>query len=517
MARFEDNLDARISETLNEAKLSDEMYKKYVQFVGALDALPPDQIATDWKTSDIHDQFGRVRPFSQWPTKSSRTKSEKVWLNYNQRLQLQQAAKEGGLEQEDPTADPDFLAQMLDTCVRTSMKMGKLDRNTAFRHCSRQVQRFEQAVRGALADRGLTSRQIEEFTKELLRGMANGKSVDIKDLSIEDQQFIQDLKDSLTYKPRSEDVVREDLDDQDEFRHAGCVISGCDEKPPGFHDAHENAAVVATAEAKPYRYQWKLYGKAYDAAYVREMKNHGWRYDSLLVPYGYVGKLWVPVKEDLDDQDKFAPECTYDDCDRRPDSEQFHQAHTEATKEVFSREPKGHEKFGDMMAMAMAKFGYSPVKRGYMVHWVAKPVTEDVEHPTPTIILPNMKSIGVGDWIEWGPPAKPTKSGEGLDDTDEFSHQDFPPTPVQIVSVDELSSKHWAPGTLRVRLSNYNLLSLPDKSGVRWHGRPREDEPAWYEPWHGNFYSVDLENAFSDGNLRVIDNIEEWFQAQPEN
>jgi hypothetical protein len=217
MAKFEERLDDSISEVLSEAKLSDELYQKYLQFVGALDALPQDQIATDRFTSDIHDQFGRVRPLSMWPTKSSRAKSERVWLNYNQRMQLQQAAKEGGTAPEDPTDDPDFLGQMLDTCVRTSMTMGGLDKKTAFKHCSRQVQRFEQAVRGAIADRGLPKKEADEFTKELLKGMANGKQIDMKDLSVEDRQFIQDLQDSLTYKPKSESIVKEDLDDQDEF------------------------------------------------------------------------------------------------------------------------------------------------------------------------------------------------------------------------------------------------------------------------------------------------------------
>jgi hypothetical protein len=213
MSKFEENLDAHISKTLNEAKLNDELYKRYVQYVGALDALPQDQISTDWKTSDIHDQFGKVRPFSQWPTKTSRTQSSKVWLNYNQRLQLRQAAEESGDEGENPTNNPDFLGQLLDTCVRTSMQMGKLDRNTAFRHCSRQVKRFEQAVRGAIADRGLPAKEAEEFTKELLKGMANGKQIDMKDMSIEDRQFIQDLQDALTFKKK----IKEDLDDKDEF------------------------------------------------------------------------------------------------------------------------------------------------------------------------------------------------------------------------------------------------------------------------------------------------------------
>lgn len=442
MAKFEENLDAKISEVLNEAKLSDELYQKYLQFVGALDALPQDQIATDKSSSDIHDQFGRIRPLSMWPTKTSRAKSEKVWLNYNQRLQLQQAAKEAGLGPEDPTDDPDFLGQLLDTCVRTSVSMGGLDKKTAFRHCSKQVKRFEHAVRTALADRGLTSKQVEEFTQDLLKGMANGKTVDMKDLSVEDRQFIQDLKDSLTYKPKSEGVVREDLDDKDVFK----------------------------------------------------------------------------------------TDCSYYNCDSRPDSERFHQAHTAAHDQA--RKSPAVGKFSDAMAREMAKFGYyladtgRPVTGGIPFDSRDWTLREDVEaRPEPTIILPNMKILKRGDWIELGPlpTTKTSTPGAPLDDADEFGHDvdQFPMTPVEIVAIDLVPPRRRENAypdqtQYRVRLSNYNLLSLPDKSGVRWHGRPKHKEPAWFQLWYGTYLDTYLEQFFEEGNLRVIDNIEQWYQAQPE-
>lgn len=131
-----------------------------------------------------------------------------------------------------------------------------------------------------------------------------------------------------------------------------------------------------------------------------------------------------------------------------------------------------------------------------------------------------MKTLAKGDWIELGPPAKLPSSGEGLDDQDEFSRdRDLPITPVQIVDISEVPSYRRDPkftAPLRVRLNNHNLLSLPDASGVRWHGRPKHHEPAWFQPWYGSYSDWDLETMFSDGELRIIDNIEQWFQSQSE-
>lgn len=432
MASFEEHLNSRINEAEEKGKLSDEMYQKYVQFVGALDALPMDRLSDKRFDSDIHDQFGRIMPFSKWPTKSTRARSEKIWLNYNQRLQLQQAAKDAGLEGDpEPTEDPNFLSQLLDTCVRTSMKMGGLDKATAFKHCSRQVKRYENAIRAAVADKGLPKKESDEFIGDLLKGMANGKQIDIKDMSIEDRQFIQDLKDSLTYQ-KPDTGIKEDLDDKDVFRH----------------------------------------------------------------------------------------ECNYYNCDNRPDSDRFHAAHTQAYETVKKGAAIG--KFSDAIEREMAKLGYRKVHTGKPVpggipfddrDFVIK---EEVQRWTSEAI-PNMVPLVVGSWIELGPPPSPVQPGSGLDDKDEFSNNyDFPSTPVQIVSMTELLNKNYDQGTVRVRLNNFNLLSLPDKSGVRWHGRPQRDMPSWYEPWHGSYYSTDLENAFVEGHLRVVDNIEEWFQSQPE-
>lgn len=373
MAKFEEHLDAQISKALTEAKLSDELYQRYVQFVGALDALPQDQIQTDRLGTDIHifdanGNPGRLKPFSQWPTKSSRAKSEKVWLTYNQRLQLKQAGKEAGLE--DPTDDPDFLGQMLDTCIRTSMKMGKLDRQTAFRHCSRQVERFEQAIRGALVDRGFTTKQVEEFTKELLRGMANGKQIDIKDLSIEDRQFIQDLKDSLTYKARSECKLNEDLTDKDEFVEPCNYCEGIFRWSPELTPEDQTEFHIAHVE-------WLR--APTEIGITEIMAQHGFVH----VGKGERGSAyhWArkPLGEDLNDQDEFS-NCDY--CGRHTeldDIPRFHEAHLNATQITadghmirpgpFDMNPKFHE--------IMNKHGYVwGVDSNWQSRWM--PLKEDL-------------------------------------------------------------------------------------------------------------------------------------------
>lgn len=678
MSNFEEKLDASISKVLNEAKLSDELYKKYQQFVGALDALPQDQIASDRFTSDIHDQFGRVRPFSMWPTKASRAKSEKVWLTYNQRLQLAQAAKEGGTAPEDPTDDPDFLGQLLDTCVRTSMSMGQLDRKTAFRHCSKQVQRFEQAIRGALTDRGLPKKEVEEFTKELLKGMANGKQIDMKDLSVEDRQFIQDLADSLTYRPKSESIVKEDLDDKDEFTN--CLM--CSKQPEidqQFHFAHVAASSRATKECKAkFTSAWRAltkphvdnaeYTALFKKAFSRDMQRYGYaqegnhwakmvkedlddkdefradchycsvvadqspgidrnafhhahatiermtpkrlqssheRYVKSMSQFGFIpidpddSYRWTfqkPLKEDIDDRDEFEP-CEYKDCvSKSAIHPKFHDAHVEAAAyaDAAYAKNKSWSDFVKNFAIIMSKYGFVKDREG---SWTTnEPVKEDLDdkdefdpdcpyceataatspgldtrafhvaHRTvvaargtripwkdfttgmsmhgftagpglgqwskiqeghhyggeyhedpPASIKVGDLDLKVGDWIELG-PIKAATPPEGLDDQDEFGGQeDFPITPVEVVSISDVT-RHYRDQSGRnflVRLSNSNLLSLPDKFGVRWHGRPKHHRPAWYEEWYAPFADDILENYYNKGQLRKVDNIEQWFQSQP--
>lgn len=439
MANFEESLNARINEAEERAKLSDELYQKYVQFVGALEALPRNHFNDDWKSTDIHDIHGRLKPFSHWPTKSSREKSQKVWLNYNQRLQLQQAAQEAGLEgDEDPSEDPNFVSQMLDTCVRTSIRAG-LDKQTAFRHCSRQVKKYEHAIRMAISDKGLPKKEMEEFVNELLKGMANGKQIDMKDMSIEDRQFIQDLKDSLSYK-----------------------------KPESG------------------------------------------------------------IKEDLDDKDTFRRECSYYNCDNRPDADEFHPAHLAAFENAKKAPPVG--KFSDIVQREMAKFGYSlihtgkPVMNGIPFDDRDYAIKENTEYGPPVgspdspfktnipAIAIHDLTLNVGDWIEVGPPPTAASAGEGLDDKDEFGRDDVPSTPVQIVGIKSLKRG----SEFSVRLNNFGLLSQADKSGVRWHNRPKHHEPTWYTPWHGNWWDAALYEYYEKGELRKIDNIEQWFQSQPE-
>ena len=582
MGKFEDRLGDSISEAEERKLVSNELYAKYKQYVGALDALPQNEIDINRPGTDIHDQFGRIKPFSQWPTKSTRAKAQKIWTDYNTRIQ--QASQGGELSQEDPTADPDFLGQMLDTCVRTSMQMGKLDKNTAFRHCSRQVKRFENAIRGAMADRGLTSKQVEEFTKDLLRGMANGKNIDIKDLSVEDQQFIQDLRDSLTYRPKSEGVVRETYErvpmwmpekEWNDFTSQIFDLTG--QRRPG------EVEVIAKPDAQEI---------------LKNIAKHDKTVRRVIAP---------DLKEDLEDTDRFGEECNYFNCDNRPDAERFHKAHTDAFNTVIQGPATG--KFATMFEREMAKRGYyvvnvGPAPKWYhmglkdqQTDWVFRESLEDADEfekceygdclqrndpkfheahteaaaagdaaylrnklwpdfleafatimqkygyvkdaagnwqkaslaegeeprPSPAIILPNMKSLKEGDWIELGSVAAamgPAGSGTGLDDQDEFTlDDDIPPTPVEIVRITDIGKMGFTIGRgdlYRVALSNARLLSLPDKSGVRWHGRPKYHEPSWYQPWYKNVLSSDLEHWFEAGQLRVIDNIEQWFQAQPE-
>lgn len=403
MDNFEKKLDDKIKVFLEASQVSDDMYRRYVQYVGELDALPKDQIASSTvkygpDNSDIHDQFGRVKPFSQWPTKKSREKSAKVWVDYNTRLQMAQASD----EIENPVHDPNFLSQLLDTCVRTSMGLG-LDKQTAFRHCSRQVDKFEGAIRDVVADRGLPAKQAKEFIDGLLKGMGAGKQLEIKDLSIEDQQFIQDLKDSLTYVPKSEGIVRENLDDNDTFND--CFFHGCNSDE--FHEAHLQAAL--TAQSAWERLKEELTSKSDIASLRYEARQEinlmlsatfNEAFADAMDMQGYVrkGDVYVKggsVKEDVDSDDQFAPDCHYYNCDKRPDSPEFHRAHTTAFDTVLKNYP-GERKMAEAYAAEMAKFGYFQTK-------------------------PNgfFKMPGSGDWVKKEQPAVK----EDLDAKDDFGEQ----------------------------------------------------------------------------------------------
>ena len=320
MSKFEENLDAHLSNhVLTEAEISDELYKQYVRYVGALEALPKEEIIRSKKDSDIHDQFGRVKPFSRWPTKSTRSLAAKRWAAYNKQLKTSKPGQ--APDTADPCEDPNFLSQWLDTCVRTGMRVGGLDKQTAYRNCSRQATNLGKAIQGACSDRGLPKKEMEDFIEDLLKGMGGGKPVDIKDLSIEDRQFIQDLKDSLLYKPKSEAKINEDLEDRDEF-DPNCWCGDVD-----YHKAH-TAAEAATDRVRVMRPmpEWKK-------AYVVEMSKHGYYPKSLIDSVFMNTANWTkaPFNEDLEDKDEFT-KCSY--CDHyeiHPDiADPFHAAHMAA-------------------------------------------------------------------------------------------------------------------------------------------------------------------------------------------
>ena len=236
-----------------------------------------------------------------------------------------------------------------------------------------------------------------------------------------------------------------------------------------------------------------------------------------MVKYGYPRRY---IKEDLDDKDTFRNSCNYYNCDNRPDSEQFHQAHTAGFDNALKSSARVGVKFADVLRQEMAKFGYSLVDTGKMLDyggpwntndWVLKENVETV----PVMHIHDL-ALKVGDWVELGPPASPAKvqTGEGLDDQDEFirSDVDMPPTPVQVVGIRALERG----SRFHIRLNNFNLLNQPDTSGVTWHNRPKHFQPSWYESWYNGYYDDVLYELYEKGQLRKIDNIEQWFQAQPE-
>lgn len=198
MTDFEQKLAKKLDDKSTSGEILFKLYNDYVKYVGKLDALPD----TELGYYDIRGQGGRVLPFSKWPTKSTRALARKMWDQYNLNLQSPTPSPED--IDSDPCEDPDFMSNLLNACVRTSIRMG-VDKRIAFRQCARQVEKMAQAIRLACQGRGLVPEKQKEFLDNALElmGEAAGKPVKLEDLTPEDRAFLTDLVDSLGYqKPR---------------------------------------------------------------------------------------------------------------------------------------------------------------------------------------------------------------------------------------------------------------------------------------------------------------------------
>jgi hypothetical protein len=198
MTDFEQKLARKLDDKSTSGEILFKLYNDYVKFVGKLDALPPNELGY----YDIRGPNSKVMPFSKWPTKSTRALAKKMWDQYNVNLQSgDPSAEETGM---DPCEDPDFMSDLLNACVRTSMRMG-VDKRVAFRQCTKQLENMMTAIRAACQGRGLVPEKQKEFLDGALEllGEVAGKPVKLQDLTPEDRALFTDLVDAIGYqKPR---------------------------------------------------------------------------------------------------------------------------------------------------------------------------------------------------------------------------------------------------------------------------------------------------------------------------
>lgn len=198
MTDFERKLRDRLDDKSTSIEVLDQLYNDYVKYVGKLDALPREQLTKE----DIKTIDGKVMAFSRWPTKSTRALAKKMWDQYN--LNVQSGTPTSDEIESDPCEDPNFLSNLMNTCVRTSMRMGA-NRYLALKHCTQQVEKMAQAIRAACHGRGLVPDKQKEFLDNTLEvlGQVIGKPVKLTDLAPEDRALLTDLVNSLGYqKPR---------------------------------------------------------------------------------------------------------------------------------------------------------------------------------------------------------------------------------------------------------------------------------------------------------------------------
>lgn len=195
MTDFDKKLADQLTDRSSSGTIAVKLYQDYVKYVGKLDALPLEEL----DAFDIRGPNNRVMPFSKWPTKSTRAFGKKVWDRYN--LNLQRGDPTAEEKELDPCEDPEFLSELLDACVRTSVRMG-VDRRVAFRQCTKQVEKMVQAIRNACEGRGLVPEKQKEFLDGALEllGEVAGKPVKLKDLTPEDQALFSELVDAIGYQ-----------------------------------------------------------------------------------------------------------------------------------------------------------------------------------------------------------------------------------------------------------------------------------------------------------------------------
>lgn len=202
MTDFEKKLADNLNDRSSSGSINMNLYNDYVKYVGKLDALPLEELdAFDIKGGDHGGgmKTWRMLPFSKWPTKSTRALTKKMWDRYNTNLQTKPSTEEE--KEMDPCEDPDFLSQLLDACVRTSMRMG-VDKRVAFRQCTKQVEKMVQAIQAACQGRGLLPEKQKEFLDGALEllGEVAGKPVKFTDLTPEDRALFTDLVDAIGYQ-----------------------------------------------------------------------------------------------------------------------------------------------------------------------------------------------------------------------------------------------------------------------------------------------------------------------------
>lgn len=130
--------------------ISDAEYNKYVKYFGKLNALPKEQL----DRFDTTDHFRNQLPITQWPTKSTRENSRKIWDNYNK--EIQSSVSMGSGEAQDVEKKLDELYYK---CVISS----KWPREVAQKKCKEQIEKFREHLRTVSKD----SDEVEDFVKKI--------------------------------------------------------------------------------------------------------------------------------------------------------------------------------------------------------------------------------------------------------------------------------------------------------------------------------------------------------------
>lgn len=202
----------------------------------------------------------------------------------------------------------------------------------------------------------------------------------------------------------------EGLDDKDEFEN--CTVCPNNEgylvppqyQPEEFHfdhiDAH-NAGNKARDAA--------THDDSYDAwieASRKVMVSRGYKRITSIHGQDYWFK--IPIKEDLDDQDQFGPECGYcmQYASEVGDQQRFHEKHEQA--EIMAERASwevqggwnssaGRQKYSDIFNIEMWRFGY--VRQDSRGPWIDKPLKEDLDDQD-EFLVPNVRHYQLEDSTE---------------------------------------------------------------------------------------------------------------------